>query len=294
MSYQYSITGTTLDDKVFGNIKNVSIANAFRNIGSHFQGVAVGSISEFVTLNSGPTKGTGTITIATGNMSDADTITINSVVLTAKTTPTTAGQFKIGSSALLTAINLNALINSYSLLAGTVTSSYAKSSTSGVLTITAAGNGTAGNYTWSQSGSNVTLSPASAMSGGASGPVSATSTWTFTSTGPTNGQTCTVGNVTFTAETSGATGNQFNISGTPATVAANFAAAINGSTNLTGMCTAKAALGVVTLTAGTPGLIGNGIETGVGTLSNVAVVAFGGSGAVVGANSNFVTLHKGL
>ena len=294
--YQFSINGTTYDDKVFGNISNVSIANAFRNIANHFQGVAVGSISESVILNSGPSQGTGTISIATGNMSDADTITINSVVLTAKTTPTTSSQFKIGSTALQTAINLTALINSYSKLAGTVTASYARGTvtTTGVVTVTAVGAGTAGNYAWSQSGSNVTLLPASALSGGANGPVAATSTWTFSSTGPTNSQTCTVGNTTFTAVTSGATGNQFNINATAATVAANFAAAINGSTNLQGICTAKAVSGVVTLTSTVPGLIGNGIQTGVGTLSNVVVVAFGVSPAVTGANAKYVTLHKGI
>lgn len=296
MAFQFSIVGTTLDDKVFGNLSNVSIANAFRNIANHFQGVAVGAISESVTLNSGPTKGTGTISIATGNMSDADTITINSVVLTAKTTPVLAGSFKIGSSALLTAINLNALINSYSLLKGVVVSSYARGTvtTTGVVTVTAVGAGTVGNYTWSQSGSNVTLAPTTALAGGANGPIAATSTWTFSSTGPTNGQTCTVANVTFTAETSGAVGNQFNISATPATVAANFAAAINGSVNLIGICTAKAVSGVVTLTSIVPGLIGNGIQTGAGTLSNVAVVAFGVSPAVAGANAVYVTLHKGI
>ena len=116
MSFKFNISGTTDADKVFGNLGNVAIANAFRNIGNHFQGVAVGSISESVIINSGPVSGTGTISIATGNMSDADTITINSVVLTAKTTPTTSVQFKVGSTALKTAINLQNCINALSTL----------------------------------------------------------------------------------------------------------------------------------------------------------------------------------
>ena len=294
MSYQYSIAGTTLDDKAFGNLNNVSIANAFRNIGNHFESVAIGSISEMVIINSGPSKGTGTIVVATGNMSSGDTVTINSIALTAQTTPTTGVQFKVGATARTTAQNLTNCINANQIALG-VTATYANSANSGgTVTVTALGAGTTGNYAWSQSGSNVTLTPASALSGGAAGPVSATSTWTFSSTGPTNGQTCTVANVTFTAETSGATGNQFNISSTPATVASNFAAAINGSVNLQGICTAKAVSGVVTLTSAVPGLIGNGIQTGVGSLSNVVVVAFGGSGAVAGTNSNIVTLHKGI
>ena len=236
----------------------------------------------------------GTIVVATGNMSSADTITINSVVLTAETTPTTAVQFKVGGTARQTAQFLTNCINLNQAAIG-ATATFANTANSGgTVTVTALAAGTGGNLTWSQSGSNVTLTPSTALSGGANGPVSATSTWTFSSTGPTNGQTCTVANITFTAETSGATGNQFNISSTPATVAANFAAAINGSTNLKGICTATALSGVVTLTSVVPGLIGNGIETGVGTLSNVVVVAFGASTAVAGTNATIVTLHKGI
>ena len=45
MSYKYSILAVTDTDKMFGNLSNVSIANAFRNIGQHFAAVAVGSES---------------------------------------------------------------------------------------------------------------------------------------------------------------------------------------------------------------------------------------------------------
>ena len=38
MSFKYNIAGVTLDDKNFGNLGNVSIANAFRNIAKHFEG----------------------------------------------------------------------------------------------------------------------------------------------------------------------------------------------------------------------------------------------------------------
>lgn len=291
MSFKFTIIATTLDDKVFGNVNNVSIANAFRNIGTHFQGVAVGSISESVILNSGPTKGSGTISIATGNMSDADTITINSVVLTAKTTPTTAGQFKIGSTALQTAINLQNLINSYSLLNTAVHASYARGTvtTTGVVTVTALGAGTAGNYTWSHSGSNVTLSGASAMSGGSNGPVSATAT--LTSTGAaTNGDTGLVANQTLTAKTSGAVpaNGEFNLSATVGTQAANIALAINSVAALKNVCTATALAGVVTITAVVPGTTGNGLQIS-SALTNVTAAAFSG-----GTDSNVVTLHKGI
>ena len=291
MSYRYSILGTTLDDKLFGNLGNVSIANAFRNIGKHFDGVAIGAITEAVTINSGPTKATGTISIATGNMADADTITINSVVLTAKTTPTTAGQFKIGSTALQTAINLNALINSYSLLNGIVHSTYARGTvtSTGVVTVTALGSGTAGNYTWSQSGSNVTLAGTTAMSGGTNGPVAASAT--ITSTGSaSNGETMSLCNVTLTAKTSGAVAanGEFNISGTVGIQAANIAAAINAVAALSGVVSATAALGVVTVVSVAPGIVGNGLQISE-SLTNVTCTQFLG-----GVNATVVTLHKGI
>lgn len=98
---------------------------------------------------------------------------------------------------------------------------------------------------------------------------------TLTSTGSaTNNQTCTICNVTFTAKSSGATGNQFNVSGTVATQAANIAAAVNASADLAGLVVATSALGVVTLTAVVPGLAGNGLQLSVGTLSNVTASAF--------------------
>lgn len=120
------------------------------------------------------------------------------------------------------------------------------------------------------------------------GAVQALATFTFSSTGPTNGQTCTVGNTTFTAVTSGATANQFNISATPSVVAANFAAAINASTQHVGVTTAAAVGAVVTLTSVVPGLVGNALQLAVGTLSNTAVVAFAGGTSGTPSVLNFL------
>lgn len=103
--------------------------------------------------------------------------------------------------------------------------------------------------------------------------VQASGTLTVATGGSSNGQTCTICNVTFTAETSGATGNQFNISATAATQAANMAAAINASSSLTGIVTATSALGVVTITSVVPGLVGNGLQLSAGNLSNVTLGA---------------------
>ena len=146
MSFAYNIAGVTLDDKLFGNLSNVSIANAFRNIAKHYDGVAIGAISEKVTLNSWAGKrqryDLDRHRQYVGCRYDHDQFRC----LDSKTTPTTASQFKIGSTALRTAINLTALINSYSKINIFVVASYARGTvtTTGVVTVTALGAGRRG------------------------------------------------------------------------------------------------------------------------------------------------------
>lgn len=118
------------------------------------------------------------------------------------------------------------------------------------------------------------------------GAVKASGTLTVSSTGSSNGETCVIAGVTFTAVTSGATGNQFNISTTPATQAANMVTAINASSSLTGIVTAAAVLGVVTVTAVVPGVIGNGLVM-TEALTNVALVAIAG-----GSNGTAYTIDR--
>lgn len=108
------------------------------------------------------------------------------------------------------------------------------------------------------------------------GAVKAAGTLTVATGGSANDETCSICNITFTAKTSGATGNQFNISATAATQAANMAAAINASADLVGKVTASALLGVVTITSVVPGLLGNGLQLSAGTLANVTLGAFAG------------------
>ncbi len=97
----------------------------------------------------------------------------------------------------------------------------------------------------------------------------ASGTLTVATGGSANNETCSIAGVTFTGKTSGATGNQFNVSATAATQATNMATAINASSSLTGIVTASAAAGVVTITAVQKGLMGNGIAISAGTLANV-------------------------
>lgn len=96
----------------------------------------------------------------------------------------------------------------------------------------------------------------------------------LTSTGSAvDGETFTLCNVVFTAKSSGATGNQFDVSMTVGTQATNIANAINGSSDLVGIVTASAALGVVTITAVAPGALGNGLQLSE-SLTNVSATAF--------------------
>lgn len=106
------------------------------------------------------------------------------------------------------------------------------------------------------------------------GCVHATGTITIASTGPTNNETMTVAGQTFTAKTSGATGQQFNINASPTIVAANIAAAINAAPSMAGVVTATSALGVVTLSAAVPGAIGNGLVAANVDLANTTIVSF--------------------
>ena len=109
------------------------------------------------------------------------------------------------------------------------------------------------------------------------GAVQASATITSTGTAA-NTETMTLCKETLTAVTSGAVpaDGEFNISAVVATQAASIAAAINAVVALQGIVTATSALGVVTVTAVVPGLIGNGLEAVDVNLANVAVADFSG------------------
>jgi hypothetical protein len=93
------------------------------------------------------------------------------------------------------------------------------------------------------------------------GAVQASSTGTFTGAATAN-QTMTIAGVTFTAKASpDESAEEYLVSATVALEAASLARAINASTDLAGLVTASAALGVVTITAVQPGIAGNQIPT---------------------------------
>lgn len=107
------------------------------------------------------------------------------------------------------------------------------------------------------------------------GAVRASGTITFASTGPTNDQTCTIAGVTWTAKTSAtALAAEFTRSNTPSVNATNLAAAINAYVAFSGIVTAEAASGVVTVYSAVPGTIGNGLVQANVDLSNTTIVSF--------------------
>lgn len=108
------------------------------------------------------------------------------------------------------------------------------------------------------------------------GAVQAAGTLTVATGGSTAGQACTILNTTFTGRASNPAANEFVVSATAATQAANMAAAINASADLAGKVTASALLGVVTITCVVPGLMGNGLQLSAGNLGNTTAGAFAG------------------
>lgn len=87
-----------------------------------------------------------------------------------------------------------------------------------------------------------------------------------------NNETFVLLGVTFTAKTSGATGNEFNIGATKADTAENIRVAVlNSSSNLIKQCILPSAVGdVVTFTSRIPGVVGNA-SGGLFTLTSSAL-----------------------
>lgn len=106
------------------------------------------------------------------------------------------------------------------------------------------------------------------------GAVQASGTFTVSAGGSANGQVGTLLNANLSAVTSGADPalGQFNISATAATQAASMVIAIN--TFIGTKVLASNLLGVVTVVALVPGVVGNGLQISAGNLANVAAGAF--------------------
>jgi hypothetical protein len=117
-------------------------------------------------------------------------------------------------------------------------------------------------------------------------------TGTITLNGMMAGDTITVNGVVFTAETSGATGNQFNVGVSDTATALNAAKAINASTtaNVIHVVTASAASNVITVTAVQPGLQGNMNTLAVSAHGSVASASTSAGPAVLGTAATYAVL----
>lgn len=123
------------------------------------------------------------------------------------------------------------------------------------------------------------------------GIVQATGAFTFTGL-PSDAETLTINGVTFTARTSGATGDEFNIGADATATATNMAAAVNASVTagIVGVVSATSAAGVVTITSVVGGFVGNSIPI-TESMTNLAV-----SGALLtgGAEGTTILLASGI
>jgi hypothetical protein len=104
--------------------------------------------------------------------------------------------------------------------------------------------------------------------------VKASGTITFSSHANTN--TTTINGITFTAVTSGATGNQYNIGADDTETAANAAAAYNANATLDGMIIATSDAEVVTITSLIPGEIGNALTLAISANGSVSAARLSG------------------
>lgn len=209
--------------------------------------------------------------VLTGQPSNADTVTINGVVLTFKTTATLAADVQIGATAAATAANLAAVINgtndsvndntgltTYGTvpLAGTgVTASV--DATGLIVTVSAVQSGTGGNaLTLAESASNLTVSSATLT-----GAEADHSTGSLNFTGvPANADTLTInGNaITFVNGAPGAHQVQRDGGATATVVAQATKAEINAFPGLYGVTAAGAGI-FLALSATAEGVGGNAV-----------------------------------
>lgn len=155
-SYQYvkfvgKTAGSDLTNKLIV-LNNVSIANAFRNIGNWFDSIGSGSRSfnGYVFAGIGGVPAVNAITFS--SIAAADTVTINGVVYTGSDTATTSNvQFKTGGTDTTAALSLARVINGISANGTSVTPPakingiIVASAALGVVTLTAVEPGAIGN-----------------------------------------------------------------------------------------------------------------------------------------------------
>ena len=215
----------------------------------------------------------GSIVFAS-NPSNADTITLNGVVWTFVTSGATGNQTNIAGSLADTLTGLVASLSTSSI-AGLIVASYSISTDQEDLVVTYNTAGVGGNaYTLAASAATPSGGTLTGGAGAGSAGVAAGGSLTF-SGNPSNGLTIVLDGVTWTFETTGATGNQTNIQGSLAATLTQLASDLNASANAT------IALAGYTATA----TILQIIYKTVGTIGNAYTLNGGTSGATPSAGT---------
>jgi phage tail sheath gpL-like len=127
--------------------------------------------------------------------------------------------------------------------------------------------------------------------------VAASGTITLSGVGAAN-DTILINGVTFTAQASGATGNQWNVGASATASAAAIAAAITASATalVSGHVTATSSLGVVTITSKIRGVYGNAVTIAKGVDAGSVMTVSGArlTAGAASANSTTVTCAYGV
>lgn len=228
---------------------------SIRNVGVRASGTVTltstgGAVNDTVSLNGvalTAKQHNATATATCASVADNDTITVAGTVLTAKTTATTAVQWTRGGTDTADAAALVVCINANC-------TTVQATSAAGVVTIRAVTAGTAGNSITlvSSNGTRLAVTGSGTLANGAA---------------PGTGE--------------------WEMTGSLTQQAVSLAAVLNASTNalVLNFATATSALGVVTITATAPGLIGNAF-TLAKSGSNIAV---SGSGRLAGGTETLTT-----
>jgi phage tail sheath gpL-like len=147
-------------------LNNVSIANAFRNVGKWFEDVGIGTrtFNGYVMAGGVPASGTVTFTAIVAT----DTVTVNGTVFTAVASNPTNNQFVVGGSQAITAANFAAAVEASTT--AIIANNVSASASGAVITLTSEETGTIGNLMTLAISAHGTVSGAN-MTGGTDGTV---------------------------------------------------------------------------------------------------------------------------
>jgi hypothetical protein len=318
---EFDISGgtDTLDATALAAAINASTTAGISGVLSATSNAAVVTVTSLVpglagnaiTIENLGVVATGTVTCSA--VDDADTVSINGVTLTAKTTVADATvEFAVGATDTITGANLAAVINTTATSA-LITKHVRALNRAGVVHLFAKYGGEPGNAITlaSSDGTDLAVSGARLAGGTVTQHQGVQATGTITCASAAAADTVTINGVVFTAHATVEAADQWEVSGTDTADAASLVKAINNSTSaLAKLVMASNSSGVVTITSRRGGHAGNAITlassdgtrlavTGArltgGAAPTVAVIAGGvateaGGGARLASGSNDSTI----